>query len=357
MGDPDREFSYVLPVRLSAGDRDLAIDLGAYLDRLAEWCEDIIVVDGSPGEIRAANAQLWRGSARLEEPDPARSSLNGKVAGVLTGIDLARHERIVIADDDVRYDPASLMRTVALLAGHDLVRPQNYFSPVSWHASWDTARSLLNRATVGADFPGTLAVRRSTLHAAGGYDGDVLFENLELIRTIRAHGGSEISPPDLYVSRVPPDVRHFFGQRVRQAYDDFAMPGRMAIWLAILPTLIGLTPRYGARPWVGASAVAMALAERGRRLAGGARFFGPAATALAPVWLLERSCCAWIAVLQRLRQGGTPYSNGRIRVAAHSERTLRERAVRERPAADASLVADRVPQPDRCFSLSTSTTT
>ena len=96
----------------------------------------------------------------------------------------------------------------------------------------------------------------------------------------------------------------------------------------------------------------MALAERGRRLAGGVRFFGPAATVLAPLWLLERSCCAWIAVLQRLRQGGTPYSNGRIRVAAHSERALRERH-----AGDASEVADRVPQPDECFSVSTSMTT
>ena len=33
--------------------------------------------------------------------------------------------------------------------------------------------------------------------AAGGYDGDVLFENLELIRTVRARGGEEAVALDL----------------------------------------------------------------------------------------------------------------------------------------------------------------
>ncbi|SNT63840.1 Iron-containing redox enzyme [Streptosporangium subroseum] len=32
-----------------------------------------------------------------------------------------------------------------------------------------------------------------------------LFENLELIRTVRAHGGREYRPLDLYVRRLPPD--------------------------------------------------------------------------------------------------------------------------------------------------------
>ncbi len=208
MAAAGREFSYVLPIRLAATDLAVARDLAPYLRRLAECCDDVIVVDGSPPDVHAANAALWQGPLRLVTPDPARLCLNGKVAGVLTGIDLARHEHVVIADDDVRYDPETLMRTVALLENHDLVRPQNYFSPTPWHASWDTARTLLNRATLKADFPGTLAVRRSRLRAAGEYDGNVLFENLELIRAIRVGGGRVASPPDLYVRRIPPDTRH-----------------------------------------------------------------------------------------------------------------------------------------------------
>ena len=90
----------------------------------------------------------------------------------------------MIADDDVRYDEAALTAVHRLLGRADLVRPQNYFDPLPWHAWWDTGRTLLNRA-LGADYPGTLAVRRSTFLAMGGYDPDVLFENLELIRTVR----------------------------------------------------------------------------------------------------------------------------------------------------------------------------
>ena len=318
-------FSYIVPIRLASGDSEPP-GLTEYLRKVSEWCDDVIVVDGSPEVVRSVNARRWAGRLRLLTPDPAHACLNGKVAGVLSGIDQARHERIVIADDDVRYDRDALLRTVALLADHDLVRPQNYFSPLPWHAAWDTARSLLNRGTVGVDFPGTLAVRRSVLRTAGGYDGNVLFENLELIRTVRAHGGRIFSPLDLYVRREPPSARRFLSQRTRQAYDDFAIPGRMTVWLGILPALAGLTSRHRTRPWLGAALGAMAIAERGRRRADGDRRFPPVATLLAPVWVLERSCCAWLAVLQRVIIGGTRYGGGVIRVAAHSERALRRAA-------------------------------
>jgi hypothetical protein len=323
-----RNFSYVLPLRMTSPQACAADELTAYLQHVVAWCDDVIVVDGSPKAVFEANALRWQSLVRHAIPSPAHASLSGKVQGVLTGADLARHDRVVIADDDVRYRKVGLDRTVSLLDAYALVRPQNYFSPLPWHALWDTARTLLNRATIGADFPGTLAVRRSSLLDADGYDGDVLFENLELIRTIRAHDGAITSPLDLYVSRLPPGTAHFLGQRTRQAYDDFAMPPRMAVWLAILPGLATAvaTRRLGA-VLAGAGA-AIALAEHGRRRAGGAAVFPPAASVLAPLWVLERAVCSWLAVLQRLRFGGARYGDSIIPTAAHSERTLRRRATR-----------------------------
>lgn len=105
----------------------------------------------------------------------------------MTGVQAARHEHIIVADDDVRYRRAELERMLTLLQHFEVVRPQNIFRPQPWHARWDTARSLLNRLA-GGDWPGTLGVRRSVLLDAGGYSGDVLFENLEMVRTIKAAG-------------------------------------------------------------------------------------------------------------------------------------------------------------------------
>ncbi|WP_229789955.1 glycosyltransferase [Pilimelia terevasa] len=152
----------------------------------------------------------------------------------------------MIADDDVRYTPDQLVRLDALLHDHDLVRPQNYFSPLPWHAWWDTGRTLDNRGLGGEDVPGTLAVRRETFTAMGGYDGDVLFENLELIRTVRAHGGQDRNAPDIHVARNPPTTGRFWSRRVRQAYDDHARPARPGAALAVLPG-IGCAVASGAR--------------------------------------------------------------------------------------------------------------
>ena len=145
---------------------------------------------------------LAPGRAHVRHLRPEIQTTNGKVAGVMTGVRAARHECVIIADDDVRYRRAELVRMLGLLQQHEVVRPQNFFHPLPWHARWDTARSLLNRLGDG-DWPGTLGVRRSMLLEAGGYSGEVLFENLELVRTMRAAGGREAVPLDLFIVRRP----------------------------------------------------------------------------------------------------------------------------------------------------------
>ena len=172
------------------------MELTPYLRRLGRLVDDVVVVDGSAPDVYARHAAAWAGLVRHVRPEDETPM--GKVGGVLTGVRHARHEYVVIADDDVRYDGAALRRVVTLLDEAEVVRPQNVFRPRPWHARWDTGRTLLNRLT-GGDWPGTLAVRRSALAATGGYRGDVLFENLELVRTVRAAGGREAVPLDLFV--------------------------------------------------------------------------------------------------------------------------------------------------------------
>ncbi|QJA00066.1 glycosyltransferase [Leifsonia sp. PS1209] len=326
------DAEYVLPLRWDDDDDDADADgalseLAAYLQVLSALI-DVTVVDGSAPAAFARHASAFPAAVRHlpVEPRPGR---NGKVAGVMTGVRASRHERIVLGDDDVRYDASALATVVDLLGVADVVTPQNFFAPLPWHARWDTARILLNRA-LAHDYPGTLALRRSALPEEG-YDGDVLFENLELIRTVRAAGGTHLAADDCLVARRPPSAAHFLRQRVRQAYDSFAQPGRLAAELLILPVVLVLAVR--APRWLPAlGAVAVAAAEAGRRRGDGVRHGGrrtrrafPATSALwAPLWLLERGVCAWIAVGLRLR-GGVRYSDGRLAHAGNSLRALRAR--------------------------------
>jgi hypothetical protein len=302
-------------------------EMTAYLRWLSARAE-VIVVDGSPPELFDRHHAEWPWIDHHRPPDRSLSFANGKVNGVTTGVLLASHEAVVVADDDVRYDREGLDHMVELLGRFDLVRPQNYFSPAPWHARWDTARTLLNRA-FGHDHPGTLGIRRTRFVQMGGYDGDCLFENLELVRTVRAAGGAIVDAPGLYVARRPPTARRFVAQRIRQAYDDFAQPARMALFLTAGPAAAFLLAR---RRWglLGlAAAVSVAAAERGRRRHGGARVFPPSASLLAPAWVAERAVCSWLAILARAR-GGAAYAGTRLRCAAHSTRSLSRRpAVRD----------------------------
>ena len=81
------ELSYVLPLRWQHGGvcRD---ELTAYLRRVVRWCEDVIVVDGSPPDVFAANAlELARLVHDAISRPPRHASLDRERSpGVLTGV-------------------------------------------------------------------------------------------------------------------------------------------------------------------------------------------------------------------------------------------------------------------------------
>jgi hypothetical protein len=313
--------AYVLPLRWTHPGP--VAELTGYLGLLASRVDEVVVVDGSPPERFAEHHAHWQDLVHHVPPDPRFACTNGKVQGVHTGIATVSAERVVIADDDVRYDEVSLECVFRALEHADLAWPQNFFDPLPWHARWDTARTLLNRA-FGHDFPGTVGVLRSTFLAMDGYEGDVLWENLELRRTVRAGGGRVADLPDVPVRRLPPTAAHFWSQRVRQAYDEFARPAHLAVYLGIAPATVwaGL---HRPRALVAAVAASAAFAELGRRRRGGTAVFPPSASLLAPVWLLERGVCTWLAVATRIRHGGVRYHGAVLTRAATPTRTLRAR--------------------------------
>ncbi len=313
-------LSYILPIKWDAGqDTD---EITGYLAELAAELE-LIVVDGSNPVNFQLHNEAWAGFCQHLPPAPEYRFVNGKVNGVMTGLNIASFEKVVIADDDVRYTLEQLREMEALLDEAELVVPQNYFSPAPWHAQWDSARTLLNRA-LHHDYPGTLAVQRNFINQLGGYDGNVLFENLELMRTIHAAYGRVVHRPDIYVERLPPTSEHFWSQRVRQAYDDYAQPLKLAFFFVLMPVLFATAVITPVVPIV-LLALSIPLAELGRRLHGGTTYFPLACSFYAPCWLLERGICTWLAMFAKLRNGGVFYNNRVISVAANPIWKLRSK--------------------------------
>jgi hypothetical protein len=306
-------LGYVLPLRANEPRPELT----AYLTWLSSRVE-VVVVDGSAPAVFTAHHDWWSPHVVHVPVDPECATPMGKVGGVLTGLRQVGRRHVIVADDDVRYTDEALRGMERLLRDAEVVRPQNVFTEWPWHARWDAARTLIARAT-GGDWPGTLGVDRDLLLAAGGYAGDVMFENLELTRTIEATGGRHVVAYDVYVPRSPPFTRQFWNQRVRQAYDELARPGRFACALAILPaSVLG-----GRRAAAAILVTGTAAAAFGRVRGSGAQHF-PASTVLfAPLWITERAITSWVALGSHLFLGGVRYRGTTLRRAANSTRAIR----------------------------------
>jgi hypothetical protein len=321
-------LTYILPLRCTVSRAEGELD--AYLRWLAQRVETI-VVDASAPAVFARHAAAWGSVVRHVAPSPELAGASGRAGSVLTGVRLASCERLIVAADDVRYDDDGLRRVERALDGADVVRPQNYYDPMPWHARWDTARMLLNRAHTG-DLPGTVGVRRSALQRTGGYDGSAVFEHLELVRTVIASGGWDMLLLDVFVPRRPTSLRAFWPQRLRQAYAEIGRPRRLAAQLALLPAGIAMVGLAGWGTLALGAGTAIAMAEAGRRRGKGTSVFPPSTAWFAPAWVVERALCSWLAVVAWLALGGVPHDGTVRRHAATSMTVLEERYAAARRA-------------------------
>jgi hypothetical protein len=275
-------------------------------------CE-VLVVDGSPPEVFKAHHAAWGEVARHVTVDPQYRYLNGKVNGVHTGIAIASCESIILADDDIRYTADDVERMCGLLEHYELVRPQNYLSPLPWWGRMEAARMLINRGVLRTgDYPGTCGLHRSAMLRVGHYDGDVLFDNEEIVRHFIVKGASVCHVNDFFILKRPPTLRKWREQRPRQAYEDFVMRAKTLGFMAVLPLAVVAMLLGGSGALLAyacaLAAASMVLAERGRR--GQARRFFPAYVTLhAPLWMLERAMSVYWALYWRLVHGGYPFGD------------------------------------------------
>ncbi len=306
--------SYLLPIRRTTYSAPETEELRAYFLSLAPTGCELLVIDGSPDAVFQQHAQAWGKICRHLPVERRFGFRNDKVNGVHTGVAAAQGDKIILADDDIRYTPDEIAAVLALLDRFEVVRPQNFLQPLPWWGKTEAARMLVNRATLRtADYPGTCAFRRATMLAHGEYDGDVLFDNEEILRNFAAQGCRITYETDLFVRKRPPHFRKWLEQRPRQAYEDFGLRGKTALFLALPFAVILPAICFG---WAGAgrsvallAIVAILVAEVGRRRGRAAEFFPFRVSFFAPLWITERSLSTYLALYWFFRHGGYPFGD------------------------------------------------
>ncbi len=304
--------SYLLPFRRTCFSVEESAELLSYFETLARAGCEIVLIDGSPAKIFEQNALAFDGTCRHVRVDRRFGYLNDKVNGVHTGIELATCEKVILADDDIRYTPEVLRTLGDLLDDYEVVRPQNFLRPLPWWARLESARMLINRATLrAADYPGTCAFRRTTILEAGHYDGDVLFDNEEIIRHFAQHGCTIAYATDLFVKKRPPAFRKWIEQRPRQAYEDFGLRTKTALFFALIPVVVLMTLMFGVPGFVACllalSFLSIFFAIAGRARGRARQFFPLACCFFAPFWIVERTLSTYWALYWRLTYGGYPF--------------------------------------------------
>jgi len=269
------------------------------------------VIDGSPPEVFAKHHALLHPVCRHIPVDRSYGYLNDKVNGVHTGAAAVTQDKIILADDDIRYRADQLNEIVRLLDRFEVVRPQNFLRPLPWWAKMESARMLINRATLRAgDYPGTCAFRRATFLRVGHYDGDVLFDNEEMIRHFAEKKATICYALDLLVQKKPPRFRKWLEQRPRQAYEDFGLRTKTIFFLTLLPLCLLIRVLFGGIAltgflWLALIAVLLALVGV---LRGRAREVVPFSCCLfAPLWIAERSLSTYAAIFWFVTRGGYPF--------------------------------------------------
>ena len=326
--------TYLLPIRRATFSESKTAELYEYLSILAAAGCEVLVIDGSAPEIFAQHHRAWSDYCRHEPVDGRFTYLNDKVNGIHTGVALASRAKIVLADDDIRYDKLDIQKICALLDEFEVVRPQNYFgnqtvrrdsveptnsmAPQSvdlpLRAKVEAARMLINRATLrNADYPGTCAFRCEAFLRAGEYDGDVLFDNEELIRHFARCSAHILYANDFFIRKHPPSFRKWLEQRPRQAYEDFGLRFKTILFASLFPLAIAIAviaPRWLSILAAAAASLLSILLAFAGWLRGDARKYFPLHICFfAPVWVCERTLSTYWAFYRWIARGGYPFGD------------------------------------------------
>lgn len=301
----DRRCTYLITLEHVA-TLDQLYQLADYLSFLTVADLDVVVVDGSPLRLLERNRQVLRWVARHVTARPPHRAPSGQLDPVRAATDVAACEKVIVADDQVRYSEEALDDMCALLDLHEVVEPQDYLDPLPWWGGIDAGRMLVHRGIDPMpDRGSTFGFRKSAIRGLRSIDSAA--QPSDHVRRLASQGAEVFSAIELFVRRIPPILEDWWRDRPRQADGDFAMPAKTIFFFSLLPVLAVLAALGGMRVASGyAGAIAfgsVALALRGR--AGAGRVFPWHACLYAPLWVFERSISVYWALWRKLSEGAT----------------------------------------------------
>lgn len=308
----ERRASYVVLIHNKTAAAGELQELAAYLSSLGVAGCDVVVLDPSSAAELEANDSVLRWVSR-HVPVAAEHCADGGVDIVRAASANAACDKVIVADEDVRYSTEAIGQMCDLLDRHEVVEPQDYPDPMPWWGAIDAGRILMHRAVEQQpDRATTFGFRRSALGALRGLEA--VTTSAAQARRLAAVGAAVHPAGDVFVGRKPAPLSEWLHERHRQAGGDFARPFRTALFLALVPVLI-LAGILGSVKLAASftSALAfgsIALAFRGR--VGASSFFPLHACLFAPLWVFERSVSVYWALFRKLR--GTDEDASRIAV-------------------------------------------
>jgi hypothetical protein len=309
-----KRCTYLLPIRKGFFSESDGAKFAEYFVRLDSADCEVVVIDGSPDKVFLRHHELWSAVVRHEKVDRRFGYLNDKVNGIHTGVELAGNDKIILADDDIRYTATDIAQICTLLDDFEVVRPQNYLSPLPWWARMEAARMLINRATLpAADYPGTCAFRRATMLQVGHYDGDVLFDNEEIIRHFARHHIRICYANNFFVLKQAPQFRKWLEQRPRQAYEDFGLHAKTALFFSLPPLALLAGVFFDVNRLalfaLSVGLISTLIAFVGRMRGEAKKVFPSTTVFFAPVWVFERVLSTYWALYWYFRRGGYPFGD------------------------------------------------
>ena len=296
----DRRCSYVVLVQNATASTSELRELAAYFSTLGVAGCDVVILDASPRLQFELNGRILRWVGRHVAVHPEYRAANG-IDLVRAAASLATCEKVIVANEDVRYTPEAIGQLCDLLDVHEVVEPQDYLDPMPWWSGIDAGRMLIHRGIEPEpDHGATFGFRRSAIRGLRTLPAS----SDAHARRLSAVGAEVYSAADVFVRREPEPFADWVASRPRLAGDDFELVFKTAFFFSLVPLLLLLVAFGGARfagVYMGLIAFAsVGLALRGR--AGVASMHFPLRACLfAPVWVFERSVSVYWALYRKLR--------------------------------------------------------